>query len=159
MKPSDKNIHISVLFGIVMICTILPAQSISIIGSWNLSIDGSDLQAGAGSDLNPRYMSAEDQVVMDITNTNRYWTVTIQGVPFNWHSNLFLYVRRRSNGRGPGWIGGGTNWQQVSTTPQHFFQGRRRRVAIAIQYGLTGVSIQLPPDTYSGSIVYTVVEY
>jgi hypothetical protein len=134
------------------------AIQVTVTGDWTLVIDETDLQAGPGSDLIAQYPSASDQIVVDITQTGKRWTVYIQGAVTNWHSDLSVYVRRTSNGTGNGWISGGTSWMQMTLGSQQFFQGARRRLGINVQCGLTGMSIQVPPDTYSGTITYTVVE-
>lgn len=136
------------------------AISITVTGSWSLTIDETDLQAGAGSDLVAQYPSASNQVIVDITQTNRPWTVTIRGTVTNWHSDMRVWVRRTGDGNGHplGSIQGGTSWQQVTLTDQYFFEGTRRRINVPIQLGVNGVSLQIPPDTYSSTIIYTVTE-
>ena len=158
MERQRKAIILLAAVGFAALTGNLIPQDITITGSWSLVIDASDLQSGPGSDLEPQYASADDQIIVDIIHTNRRWSVTVHGVVNHWHNDLSVYLRRRSDGSGPGWISGGTCWQKVSLTPQYFFQGNKRRTDIDVQCGLDGVSIQVPPDTYSGSIIYTVVE-
>jgi len=132
------------------------AQTISLTGDWALTIDAANLQSGPGSDLVSQYPSDVDQIQVRIADTNQGWIVSVRGQVYNWHSDMSVHVRRRSDGIGPGWISGGENWLQVTLTDQQFFQGWRRRRGINIQCGLTGVSVQIPPELYSGSIIYTV---
>ena len=147
-----------ILLGFIWMIPESRAIQVTVTGDWTLIIDETDLIAGPGSDLNPQYPSASDQITVDITSTGKNWTVYIQGSVNNWHSDLSVYVRRTSDGTGNGWISGGTNWMQVTLGSQQFFQGRRRRLGINVQCGLTGMSIQVPPDDYTGTITYTVVE-
>ena len=135
------------------------AQNITATGNWFLTINAANLLSGAGSDLQAVYQSADNQVTIDVTKVSKDWSVTIQSVPSYWHADLSLYVRRRSDGSGPGLISGGLAWQQVTAISQTFFEGNKRRIGIEIQYSLRGVSIHVPPDTYSCSVVYTVVAY
>ena len=147
-----------ILLGFIWMIPDGRAIQVSVTGDWTLTIDETDLIAGPGSDLNPQYPSATDQITVDITQTGKNWTVYIQGSVTNWHSDLSVYVRRTSDGTGNGSISGGTNWMQVTLGSQQFFQGRRRRLGINAQFGLTGMSVQVPPDTYSGTITYTIIE-
>jgi hypothetical protein len=158
LNPKIFKSWLFILFGIIWMIPDGQAINVTVTGDWTLVIDENDLQDGPGSDLNPQYPSATDQISVDITQTGKNWTVYIQGSITNWYSGLSVYVRRTSDGSGNGWISGGTNWMQVTLGSQQFFQGNKRRLGIHVQCGLTGMSVQVPPDTYSGTITYTVVE-
>ena len=134
------------------------AIQVTVTGNWTLVIDETDLQAGPGSDLNPQYSSASDQITVNITNTGKNWTVYIQGSFSNWHSDLSLDIMRTSNGTGPGTISGGTSWLQVTSSSQQFFIGSKRRDNVYVQCRLNGMSVQIPPDTYTATVIYTIVE-
>jgi len=158
LNPKIFKSWILILLCIIWIIPDGRAINVSVTGDWTLVIDENDLQAGPGSDLNPQYPSAADQITIDITQTGKNWTVNIQGSVTNWYSGLSVYVRRTSDGSGSGSISGGTGWMQVTLGSQQFFTGNKRRLGINVQCGLTGMSIQVPPDIYSGTITYTVVE-
>ncbi len=136
----------------------IQAIDITVTGSWFLTIDASDLQAGAGSDLNPTYLSATDQIGIDIENTSTSWVVSVRGAVTKWPPGVTFYIRRTTDGTGSGSISGGTSWQQVAGANQQFFTGSLTRINVGVQCGLTGVSIQITPDTYSGTVIYTVTE-
>lgn len=123
-----------------------------------MTIDSSDLQGGAGTDLNPTYLSASNEIRVDVGQTSTTWVVAVRGSATNWHPNFQFGVRRTTNGNGPGWISGGTSWLQVTGSDQQFFTGYRQRRNIRVQCGLTGVSLQIPADIYSGTVIYTVWE-
>jgi hypothetical protein len=76
----------------------------------------------------------------------------------NWHANFQLYVRRTSDGSGSGSISGGTSYQEITDTDQSFFNGTLDRSNITGQLELTGVTVQIPVDTYTTTVYYTVVE-
>jgi len=147
-----------ILCGIIPISPTIQAQDITVTGSWDLTINASDLQSGAGSDLNPTYKSENNQIRIHIRNTNTSWVVSVRGQVTNWHPDLQFYVRRTTDGGGPGSISGGTSWLRVTTIDQQFFTGSRQRANIHVRCGLTGVSVKIPPDTYSGTVIYTVTE-
>lgn len=134
------------------------AISISSTGNWSETIDALDLQAGAGSDLIDTYESTADQVSIDIIDPINNWRVGVKKVDTTWHSSFHLYVKRTSDGTGSGSISGGTIYQEVSGTDQSFFSGSDDRSGIQIQSKLSGISVQIPPDIYTTTIYYTVVD-
>lgn len=132
--------------------------SIEVTGDWSETINALDLQAGAGSDLISSYQSAADVATIDITGTTGNWDVDVKKVDSNWHGNFNLYVQRTSDGSGPGTIAGGTSYQEVTDTDAMFFWGQRTRANIELQLQLTGVSVQVAPDTYATAVYYTITE-
>ena len=134
------------------------AIQIVVTGSWTRTIDAADLQGLAGSDLNPVYESATKQIGIEIRQTSANWSVDIKKIDTNWHGNFHLFVRRTSNGNGSGSISGGTTYQEVTDVDQAFFSGFRVRTFIDIQLRLEGVSVQVPQDSYTTTLYYTVTE-
>jgi len=132
--------------------------SIDVTGSWSLSIDASDLVAGAGSDLIDTYESNSDQIVLDIDVGRGNFRVDVSKINTNWHSDFQLYVRRTSDGTGSGEISGGTSYQEVTDTYQSLFTFKKDRTGINLQLKLSGVSVQVAPDTYTTTVYYTVVK-
>jgi len=130
--------------------------SIIVTGNWYETIDASDLQAGAGSDLISTYESASDTVSIDISSTAGNWGLDVKKVDDNWHSNLHLHAKRASDGTGSGTISGGDAYQEVTDTDLSFFSGSEDRSNVNVQLRLTGVSIQVPPDAYTATVYYTV---
>jgi len=134
---------------------------IAVSGTWTLTSGPSDLAAGAGSDLPPSSESSVDQAAITISNTAGdadNWRVDARRSDTTWNGNLVLWVKRTADGVGGGSITGGTAYQEVSTTDASFFSGSGDRNGITLQLKLSGVSIQVPPNTYSTSVVYTVVD-
>ena len=131
--------------------------TITVTGSWMLTISTGDLQGGAGSDLNPTYESATDQIIIDIgSGKNDYWRVDVSKIDFNWDSQMLLSVKRTSDGSGGGFISGGTNYLLITDTDQEFFNGFKKIDDIAIQLQLDGISLEIPEDTYSTTVYYTI---
>lgn len=147
-----------VLISALLFCIETGAIQILVSGSWVRTIDAADLQGLAGSDLNPAYESATDQIGIEIRQTGSTWRVDIKKVDTNWHGNFHLFVRRTSNGSGSGSISGGTTYQEITDADQAFFNGSSTRNFIDIQLRLEGVSVQVPQDSYSTTVYYTVTE-
>jgi hypothetical protein len=150
---------ILILFILLTVHSKVSAQRITVTGDWSLTIGEADLQGGAGSDLNSQYMSASNQIIIDINNINTGWSLYVEGAIIHWQNPMAVWIRRTGDGSGHplGYIDGGTSWQQVTLSSQLFYWGSRRRISVPVQLGLNGVSVQIPEDVYSGTITYTVI--
>jgi len=149
------------IYILVYILSAIAAEgaNITATGGWSETIDAFDLQAGAGSDLIDRYESNPNAVRINITGAGGgSWRVDISKMDDNWDADFHLYARRTSGGIGSGTISGGTSYMEVEDFDKPFFSGSRNRWIISVQLRLTGVSVQIPPDTYSTDVVFTVVD-
>ena len=133
---------------------------ITVSGSWTETVNASDLLAGAGSDLNGTYTSNSNQASINIYNTpgyNEAWRVDVRRSDTSWPGGFTLNTRRTSSGSGIGFITGGTTYRAVGTSNAYFFNGDYDRSNVAIQFQVTGMSVQVPPATYSTTVVFTVM--
>lgn len=147
---------------VIMVGEVIAQISITTTGGVSRTIDASDLVSGAGSDLISDYESAADAVSANISGTTGaedQWRVDVRKVNTTWHGNLHLYIRRTSDGDAPSTrISGGGSYQEVTGTDQEFFNGEGDITGIEAQTKLSGVSIHIPPDTYSAVVYFTVVD-
>ncbi|MBI2298714.1 MAG: hypothetical protein HYU66_07150 [Armatimonadetes bacterium] len=135
--------------------------SITSTGGWTRVVTAADLQAGAGSDLNGTYESATNAVILAISNTTGNgdaWRVDARRTDTTWHASFTLYLKRTNNGGGGGSISGGTAYQAVNAVDNSFFSGTGDRSNVRVQFEITGVSIQIPPNAYSTTVTFTVVD-
>jgi hypothetical protein len=130
---------------------------ITATGGWTETIDAADLISGAGSDLTSTYESASNATDLDITSI-RFWRVDVDRSDTTWHGDFTLSVRRTSDGSGSGTISGGLAYMEITTTTTQFFSGTFNRTDVTTQYQLTGMSVDVPPDTYTTTVTYTVVD-
>ena len=140
---------------------ICSAIDISSTGDWSLSIGASDLVSGAGSDLQGYYESGIGLISIDITGTSGAsdaWRVDINKTDGTWHANLHLSAYRTGAGSGLGSISGGTSYQEIANTYLSFFNGSGDRSGITVRLRLGGVSVQVPPATYSATVTFTVID-
>jgi len=156
-KRKQFNI-LFLLFFLLSLTSLVYAIRIRVTGQWNEIIDVNDLAGPPGSDLIPYQESAPNQTLVDITNTNRFWEVSVYKVDSLWPSAFRLYVRRTGDGKGPGNISGGLNYLELTDREQIFFSGSRWRRSIPLQFRLEGLSVQIPPQVYTTTIIYTVTE-
>ena len=155
-----KKIFFLITF-ILLFFTKAEAIDISAVGSWSDTIDASDLQAGAGSNLIDTYESVAGATVLTISNTTGNtdnWRVDVRRTDTAWHSNLHLYVKRTSDGSGSGSISGGLSYIEITTIDSQIFSGAGDRSGINLEYKLTGMSVSVPPNAYSTTVTYTVVD-
>jgi len=150
-----------VLLGLAGGCAWGVQADITATGNWSGTIDSSHLTGGAGTDLISIHTSGSEQVSITISNTAGdwdFWRVDVRKSDTNWHADLALSVRRTSPGSGTGSISGGTDYVAAGDLDTAFFNGRGDRTDVYVKLQLSGVSVQVVPDTYSASIVFTVVD-
>ena len=162
MHSTKKNTLILALL-IMYLCATgsTSAIDLSASGGWSPIIGPADLAAGPGSGLNSIYQSNPDQVLVSISNSLGFddsWRVDVRRSDTNWDSDLALSVKRSGNGVGSGSVLGGDGYQAINMSDVAFFSGGGNRSDIPIEIQISGVSIAIPPGTYSTSIVLTVVD-
>ncbi|MBI2569939.1 MAG: hypothetical protein HYV63_23285 [Candidatus Schekmanbacteria bacterium] len=155
------------LIGAVAVCAAAlgslaqAAISITADADWSPSVGAADLQAGPGSNLAALKLSPPGHVVIEITGTTGnfdFWQVDVHRVNFGWHPSLGIAVKRMGPGAGPGAVNGGLIPVDVTLTPTNFFSGRGDRVAIPIEVSINGISVAIPPATYTTRVVFTVID-
>jgi len=144
---------------ILLVTAKAEAIDISAVGSWSDTIiNASDLQAGAGSNLIDTYESGAGATVLTISNTTDNWRVDVRRTDIIWYGNLHLFVKRTSDGAGGVSISGGLSYIEITTIDSQFFLGAGDRSGINLKYKLTGMSVSVPPNAYSTTVTYTVVD-
>jgi len=135
------------------------AADITSIGNWTENIDSIDLIAGAGSDLINLYESSTNVTVLTITNViGSAWQLNARRSDTLWDADFSIFIKRTSDGTGPGTISGGTAYIELSTFDTQIFTGTDNRSDISVQYKLTGMSKTISPNTYITTVIVTVVE-
>lgn len=137
------------------------AISITATGDWFETIDENDLIAGAGSNLKNTYTSDGNATVLGISgcsDAGDAWKMTVKKTDTKWNAKFTFSVKRTSDGSGNGSISGGGSFILVEDNDKDFFSGAGDRSDINVQKQLGGVSLQIPPDTYSTTIVFTVTD-
>lgn len=138
-------------------------QDITATGSWSLTIDVNDLQGTAGSNLNSSYESITNQVEIDVSGIilpTENWRVDVRKSDIAWSGNFQLSIVRTGDGTGIPVLSGiseGTVYQEVTDTAQSFFEGFGNRNAIPIQLKIDNVSVAIPAEIYSTTVIYTIV--
>jgi hypothetical protein len=151
------------LSGLILLYSKVKAEAIDIsaAGGWSETINASDLQAGAGSNLISTYESVTGATALTISNTtgnSDNWKVDVRRTDTTWYINFHLYVKRTSDGTGGGSISGGLSYIEITATDSQFFSGAGNRSGVNLQYELTGMSLSVPPNTYTTTVTYTVVD-
>lgn len=134
--------------------------NVSSNGFWTEVINASDLVAGAGSDLTSQYENSSGTTTLRIFNTGGIsgaWRILARRSDGTWHGNFVLSVRRTTNGNGQGNVTGGTSYIPLTTLDTEIFSGNGNVNNISVQYKLTGMSKNVPPNTYSSSIIFTLL--
>jgi hypothetical protein len=146
---------------VAAVCLLTPfpalAGDIVATGGWTDTVDSADLQSGAGSDLIASYESAADATSLDLTTAADY-RVDIRRNAGTWHADLTLYARRTSAGTGSGSISGGTTYQELTASDAELFTGNSDRTGVEVQYQVDGMSVNVGPDNYEATVIYTITD-
>src|SRR6056297_3586725 len=136
--------------------------SVTVSGGAGFSIGAADLIDGAGSDLASDYSSADDSILVSVPETTGGgdgWQIQVRREDVLWHGSLDLAVLRTGGGSGTGSVTGGDVLPlDLSSVDQVFFEGSGDRADIPIRLDLGGVSVLIPLDSYSATLVFTVVD-
>lgn len=127
--------------------TVSLAISITATGGWSETIDADDLISGAGSDLKSSYESEVGATLLTISgcvDDNDTWEVRVSRIDYNWPFTLLVKTS-------------GGEYQAITASNSPLFSGAGD-TSIPLQYKLEGMSVQIPPATYSTTITYTVVD-
>lgn len=156
-----KSLFKLLIIGIILI-TNSTAYSISLLlkGSMSYYVDISHLTGEAGSNLKTRYTTDSNAVEIKVQSTKNDWMISVQLVTGYWHPDISVGIRRTSDGWGDinSWVYGGMEWLTLDQTSKTFFLGSQRRAGLYIQGEIDGMSLNVPPDSYSCAVVYTIVE-
>lgn len=145
------------------------AQTITASPGWNVSIPANTVTE-AGSNYTTNATSAINQTLVSLSISGGLfgttYTVSVQKMDTDWHSNLSLWALRTGDGTGNGifilgTITGGTTFTQLTNAPQTFYTGTTgllgsSRTNVPIQYEIRGLSVLLPVKTYATTVVYTI---
>jgi len=140
----------------------LYAIDIYATGGWtDLVINSFHLRGGAGSVLADSFESNANATMISITGTSGasdIWEVQIRKSASSWVSDATLSVERTGDGDGGGSISEGTSYIAVGESDVPFFRGSGDRTYVPVRYKISGLSIKVPPGTYSDLITFTVVD-
>lgn len=152
-----------ILFFLSIISSIF-SQSLTVSPGWSVTIPASTIIEAGLNYTTTTVTSGASQSTMSITtnsnNVNVF--VYVQKTDVTWDSNLTLWVRRSGNGTGAGnsSITNGTTFQQITNTPIQFFtvyMGKSRTYSsIPIQYQISGISVIIPAQTYTTTLLFTI---
>ena len=142
------------------LAAVLEAATLTVTGSWSVSVGQANLTGSAGSDLTSTYTSTTSQATMSVSNASGHnWRIDVYRQDTTWNANLPLWLQRTNSGTsGTGSGSGGTTYMEATTTTQTWMTGTGNRSGFTLQFQLTGVSCAVPAASYSTTIVYTVVQ-
>jgi hypothetical protein len=133
-------------------------REVSAVGGWTKTIDASNLVSGAGSNLTSTYESGAAATVLSLVDTGSWKIHVTHSHGGDWPGNFILYTQRTSAGSGSGTISGGSSYIEITHADVELFSGTLDRTGIDIQYKLSGMSVSIPPGTYSATVTFTIIE-
>jgi hypothetical protein len=151
-----KKVISLVVFFVLLLGKAEGLEDITATGGWTRTITTSDLISGAGSNLQNTYTSVSNATVLTLTSSGA-WRVDVQRTDTSWRAEFTLSAQRTSNGTGSGTISGGQSYIAVTAVAQEFFRGTFNRNNVNAQYRLAGMSVTIPPATYTTTVTFTIV--
>jgi len=134
-----------IFFILVIVLTVLKYAEgieISVDGSWDLIIDDRYFDWGRG--LQDTYKSPGNQIKVKISGSGgSQWQVDVRRRDVNWHRDFVIKLKTKGKET------------TVETTSKVFLSDKGNK-SHNIKLILEGVSLQIPPDTYSTTVIYTV---
>ncbi|MDO9265249.1 MAG: hypothetical protein Q7U02_14865 [Desulfosalsimonadaceae bacterium] len=153
-----------ILFWTAFLGLLFPAgtEAIDLSASGGLMriVNASHLVAGAGSNLHTTFddSAATSLSIVDTSGSSDHWRIDVRRSDATWHNALGLYVKRISDGSGSGTVTGGLSHVEISGTEVEFFSGEGDRTGLFLSYELTGMSVAVSPNTYSTTVIFTIVD-
>lgn len=160
------------LIGCLLIHLTGCSQNISANPGWSVSVPASSInEAGLDYSLSPNSLS--NQTLISVTSIPGSfgagsYQVFVQKADVVWNANLKLNVLRTGAGTGSGFFGGGSingglSEIELSNNAQLFFSGNAgffgsSRTNVPIQYQITGLTVLIPAQSYSTTVIYTVTD-
>ncbi|MHC9544075.1 MAG: hypothetical protein AB9903_31565 [Vulcanimicrobiota bacterium] len=158
-----RVIFFSLIFILIILVSPIWAVGMNVnLGTWNLSVDSSNLgpPAEAGQQLDSTYTSTDITTSFEITGAGSTfpWKIYIRRSGGNWSSQFSLEIDRTSNGKGDGTISADPGYIQVKETDSLFFSGTGDRKNMNCLYRLSNVTLLIPPGNYSTTIIFTLTD-
>ena len=163
-----KHLRVPLLSAFLLAVCLFPAAAVDLVGvgSYTEIVNASDLTGGAGTNLTSSYESGAAQIQLSVTEIQyeHGFRVDVRRSDVSWHASLIVSVRRTGDGTGVGTISGGLSYQAVGTSSAAFFSGTvpeggtYSRLLIPVQVQVSGVSVLIPPHSYSTHVIFTGTE-
>lgn len=158
-----KNLIILIAFLAISNCIYSQKDKMNVTGNWARDLSAADIN-GAGNDYGSSIVSATNQSFITVSpggNSNNYVNINVlvQREDNTWDSNLNLKIRRTSNGtNGNVIISPLIPFQTISNTSYiTLFSCTGTHTSVPLQYEITGISVLLPAQTYSTTVVFTLM--
>jgi len=153
-----KNL-IFIAFLAISNCLFSQDTQITVTGNWMKTINASDI-GEAGNDYPTTYASNLNQTLLtlDSKNKKKLVNVYVHKEDNLWNEALTLKIRRTSNGTNSSAIlYDGLIYQAITNNDVVFFYCEDSPTFVPLQYEITGISVVLPVQSYSTTIIYTVM--
>jgi hypothetical protein len=158
-KVIMKTMILSVFLGLFF-STWSEAIDLTASGGLMRVVNSSHLVAGAGSKLVTTFddAAATTLAIANTSGSSDHWRIDVKRSDTTWNSALRLYVKRISDGSGNGAVTGGLFYVEITGSEIQLFSGAGDRSGLTLSYELTGMSVAVPPNMYSTTVTFTVVD-
>lgn len=153
-----------ILFIILLFCSSeLSFAQPSVTGTWTSSVPASTITE-AGNNYSSNWTSLANQSIISLPAgiLGASYTVSVRKTDTNWNANLGLWIHKSADNLGLlGSVSpaGNTSYFQLSSSNQIFFTaslGILSPATFNVQYEIRGLSVTLPAQSYTTTVVYTI---
>ncbi len=139
----------------ILISNVLFSQSVSVSGSWTRTISASDIEE-SGKDYVGTYESIATQTKISISNGKNDKTRVEVRKDDDWPPNLILQIKHTDRNKVDS---GGRNYQTITDNDAFFLTTKDgNQKDIPLQYSISGISVLLPVQDYTTTIIFTVYD-
>jgi hypothetical protein len=155
-----KNKNILICIVVLLFQFNVSGSDIYVTGSWSLELGATDLISGAGSGYPNSFQSSTSQISLEIDAPSESveWEVYVAKRSNNWHPNLSLGITRMTTGGNQYILDGQGSPTEINGSETYFFSGQSDAVGIECQLQIEGTSLAIPPDTYTTTVYYLVID-
>lgn len=145
----------------ILFSNVLFSQSINVETrrGWSKTISVSDITE-AGNDYVGTYVSSDKQteITIDPRRKNNTTVISIRKEydSGDWHPNLNLQIKRTDINNSDS--NGGLLFQTITDMDAFFFNTEGKQEDVPLQYRINGISVLLPVQDYTTTIIFTVYD-
>ena len=145
----------------ILISNVLFSQSIKVETrrGWSKTISASDIKE-AGNDYVGTYESSDKQTEITISDRDKDDETRVlvrkEYDSGDWHPDLILQIKRTDTNEKDS--SGGLLFQTITDMDAFFFNTEGKQEDVPLQYKISGISVLLPVQEYTTTIIFTVYD-
>jgi hypothetical protein len=158
-----QKLYANIIIIVLFLCCHSLSLAQSVTGNWTSSVPANTITE-AGNNYSANWTSLTNQSIISMAAWLTNYTVRVKKTDAVWHSDLRVWIHK--TGDRIGLLGsvspaGNTTYFELTATDQVFFTTSTGITltgapSFNIQYEIRGLSVLIPAQTYTTTIVYTI---